>query len=162
MSADGHPHTARSPAVAPACSLLTEQHKAREGAQDRRDDRQQSRAKSALESVGLRMQNEILQNLANMKTPQEVACASERIRILQGEEKGPRWKPSVVPDGADAAGGLDDRPGKVGSWRLWRRTSPPALGRPVDTISEVNRHRATWSGQRWLAGPEQKSQPTKK
>lgn len=135
---------------------MAEQQKACEAAQDRKDDRQQSRAKFALESVGLRMQNEALQNLTNAKTPQEVAGAAERIRIRRGKERAPCWKSNVVLGVADVAGNklpsyvalVNESTGESRIVETLAQNLALVLGTSVGTVSEVNRRRATWNGQK--------------
>ena len=98
-------------------------------------------------------------------TPQQKLQAQQSLATLQGKDKAPRWKTSVVQGGMDAAGnklpgyGLltDEATGEYrviapGQGAVDPKTAPlsdPA-SRPIGTTSTVNGKTAVWDGGKWV------------
>lgn len=134
-------------------------------------DTERRTADSEIAARGLKsraqQQEEQLRNtfLDPNSTPQQKQQAQQSLATLQGKDKAPRWKTSVVQGGMDAAGnklpgyGLltDEATGEYrviapGQGAVDPKTAPlsdPA-SRPIGTTSTVNGKTAVWDGGKWV------------
>lgn len=98
-------------------------------------------------------------------TPQQKLQAQQSLATLQGKDKAPRWKTSVVQGGMDAAGnklpgyGLltDEATGEYRVIAPGQGAADPKAGhlsdpasRPIGTTSTVNGKTAVWDGGKWV------------